>query len=127
MRFLMLSASMESFLQLIVALLIFVFVLGITYITTRWIGKYQKGHMNSKNLRIIETISAGQNKNICLLKAGTEYLVLAIGKDEIHSLATLTEDQLTDLSFMNEIPDTMVTTESFQEIFGQLKDKMSKK
>lgn len=127
MRFLMLSASMESFLQLIVALLIFVFVLGITYITTRWIGKYQKGHMNSKNLRIIETIPAGQNKNICLLKAGTEYLVLAIGKDEIHSLATLTEDQLTDLSFMNEIPDTMVTTESFQEIFGQLKDKMSKK
>lgn len=127
MRFLMLSASMESFLQLIVALLIFVFVLGITYITTRWIGKYQKGHMNSKNLRIIETIPAGQNKNICLLKAGTEYLVLAIGKDEIHSLATLTEEQLTDLSFMNEIPDTMVTTESFQEIFGQLKDKMSKK
>ena len=127
MRFLMLSASMESFLQLIVTLLIFVFVLGITYITTRWIGKYQKGHMNSKNLRVIETIPAGQNKHICLLKAGTEYLVVAIGKDEIHLLATLTEDQLTDLSFMNEVSDTMVTGESFQEIFGQLKDKMSKK
>ncbi len=127
MRFLMLSASMESFLQLIVTLLIFIFVLGITYLTTRWIGKYQKGHMNSKNLRVIETIPAGQNKNICLLKAGTEYLVVGIGKDEIHLLSTLTEDQLTDLSFMNEIPDSIVTGESFQEIFGQLKDKMSKK
>jgi len=127
MRFLMLTASMESFLQLIVTLLIFIFVLGITYLTTRWIGKYQKGHMNSKNLRIIETIPAGQNKHICLLKAGTEYLVVAIGKDEIHPLATLTEDQLTDLSFLNEIPDTVVSGESFQEIFGQLKDKMSKK
>ncbi len=127
MRILMLSASMESFLQLIVALLIFVFVLGLTYVTTRWIGKYQKGHMNSKNLRIIETIPAGTNKNICLLKAGREYLVVAIGKDEIHALATLTEDQLTDLSFLNEIPDTVMTGESFQEIFGQLKDKMSKK
>ena len=127
MRFLMLSASMESFLQLIVTLLIFIFVLGITYITTRWIGNYQKGHMNSKNLRVIETISAGQNKQICLLKAGTEYLVVAIGKDEIHPLATLSEDQLTDLSFMNEIPNAAVSGESFQEIFGQLKDKMSKK
>lgn len=123
----MLSASMESFIQLIVTLLIFIFVLVITYITTRWIGNYQKGHMNSKNLRMIETIPAGQNKHICLLKAGTEYLVVAIGKDEIHPLATLSEDQLTDLSFMNEIPNTAVPSESFQEIFGQLKDKMSKK
>ena len=127
MRFFMLSASMESFIQLIVALLIFVFVLVLTYLTTQWIGKYQKGHMNSKNLRIIETIPAGQNKHICLLKAGSQYLVVAVGKDEIHLLSTLTEDQLTDVSFLNEIPDTMITGETFQEIFGQLKDKMSKK
>ena len=127
MRYLMLSASMESFLQLIITLLIFVFVLLMTYLTTRWIGNYKKGHMNSKNLRVIETIPAGQNKNICLVKVGTEYLVVGIGKDEIHLLATLSEEQLTDLSFMNEIPSTMVTGESFQEIFGQLKDKMSKK
>jgi len=127
MRFLMLSASMESFLQLIVTLLIFIFVLAITYLTTRWIGKYQKGQMNSKNLRMIETIPAGQNKHICLVKAGTEYLVVAIGKDEMHLLATLTEEQLTDLSFKEELLHTDVSGESFQEIFGQLKDKMSKK
>ena len=127
MRFLLLSSSVESFLQLISTLLIFVFVLVITYFTTRWIGGYQRVRMNSKNLRIVETITAGANKNICLVKAGTEYLVVAVGKDEIHLLATLKEDQLTDLSFMNEIPDTMVTGESFQEILGQLKDKMSKR
>lgn len=123
----MLSSSVESFLQLISALLIFVFVLAITYFTTRWIGSYQKVRMNSKNLRIIETIGAGANKNICLIKAGTEYLVVSIGKDEIHLLTTLKEEQLTDLSFMNEIPNTVVTGESFQEILGQLKEKMSRK
>jgi flagellar protein FliO/FliZ len=123
----MLSASMESFLQLIVTLLIFVFVLFATYLTTRWIAKYQKGQIDSKNLRMLETIPAGQNKHICLLKAGTEYLVVAIGKDEIHSLATLTEEQLTDLSFKESSLYVEGTKESFQEIFGQLKDKMSKK
>ena len=122
-----LSASMESFLQLISALLIFAFVLLITYFTTRWVGNYQKVRMKSKNLQIIESLSVGNNKTICLIKAGNEYLVVAIGKDEIHPLATLKEEQLTDLSFLCEGAETAVSGESFQEILGQLKEKMSKK
>ena len=121
-----LSASMESFLQLISALLIFAFVLLITYYTTRWIGGYQKVRMKSKNLQVIESMAVGQNKSICLVKAGTEYLVVAIGKDEIRTLATLKEEQLTDVSFLED-DNSAVSGESFQEIFGQLKDKMSKK
>lgn len=127
MRFLMLSASMESFLQLISALFIFVFVLLITYFTTRWVGNYQRVRMKSKNLQVIESLTVGNNKSICLLKTGKEYLVVAIGKDEIHLLTALKEEQLTDFSFLNEIPDTVVSGESFQEILGQLKDKMSRK
>ena len=127
MILLSLSASLESFLQLISALLIFAFVLLITYFTTRWVGSYQKVRMKSKNLQVIESLSAGNNKSICLLKAGTEYLVVAIGKDEIHPLATLKEEQLTDVTFLDERNENPVTGESFQEILGQLKDKMSKK
>ena len=127
MILLSLSPSLESFLQLISALLIFAFVLLITYFTTHWVGTYQKARMKSKNLQVIESLSAGNNKSICLLKAGTEYLVVAIGKDEIHLLATLKEDQLTDVSFLDERIENPVTGESFQEILGQLKDKMSKK
>lgn len=126
MRFLMLSASAESFLKLMSVLLVFVLVLGLTYVATRWMGGYQKMRMKSKNLQVIETIPAGNNKMICLVKAGTVYLVVSVGKDEIHPLATLTEEQLTDLSFLQE-GNAGASTESFQEIFGQLKDKMSKK
>jgi flagellar protein FliO/FliZ len=122
-----LNASMESFLQLISALLIFAFVLLITYFTTRWLGTYQKGRMKSKNLQVIESLSAGNNKSICLIKAGTEYIVVAVGKDEIRPLTTLKEEQLTDVSFLNESTEVSVGGESFQEILGQLKDKMSKR
>lgn len=122
-----LSASMESFIQLISALFIFALVLLITYYTTRWVGSYQKVRMKSKNLQVIESLSVGNNKIICLIKAGTEYLVVAIGKDEIHPLTTLKEEQLTDLSFLNEGTEVMTGGESFQEILGQLKEKMSKK
>ncbi len=126
MNILMLSSSLDSFLQLIGVLLVFIFVLVLTYAVTRWMAGYQKVRMKSKNLQIVETIPAGNNKMICLIKAGTEYFVVSIGKDEIHPLMTLREDQLTDLSFLNEGDDS-VTGESFQEIFGQLKDKMSSK
>ena len=81
--------------------------------------------MKSKNLQVIESIPAGNNKMICLVKAGTEYLVVSVGKDEIHHLATLSEEQLTDLSFKTE--NTTNKEESFQEIFGQFKNRLSKK
>ena len=127
MRILMLSASMESFLELISVLFIFVFVLALTYFATRWMGTYEKAKMKSKNLQIIETIPAGNNKMIALVKAGTVYLVVSVGKDEIHPLATLAEEQLTDFSFLEETNNTAFGGESFQEILGQLKEKMSKK
>ena len=125
--FVMLSASMESFLKLMVTLLIFTFVLLITYLTARWVGSYQKVRMKSKNLQIIESIPAGNNKTIAIVKAGTMYLVVSIGKDEIHPLATLTEEQLTDFSFLAEDNNLIVGTESFQDILGQLKEKLSAK
>ena len=122
-----LTASMDSFIQLISALLIFAFVLLITYLTTRWLADFQKVRMKSKNLQVMESLSFGNNKSICLIKVGTEYIVVAVGKDEIHTLATLKEEHLTDVSFLEEGVDTRVTGESFQEILGQLKTKMSKK
>lgn len=126
MGILLVSSSLDSFLKLISVLLVFVFVLAITYVVTRWMAGYQKVRMKSKNLQIIETIPAGNNKMICLIKAGTEYLVVSIGKDEIHPLMTLKEDQLTDVSFLLE-GDASNNGESFQEILGQLKEKMSTK
>ena len=83
--------------------------------------------MKSRNLQVIESLSVGNNKSICLIKAGTEFLVVAIGKDEIHVLASLKEEQLTDVSFLEEGIANPVSGESFQEILGQLKDKMSKR
>ena len=91
---LLISSSLDSFLELIGVLLIFVFILVITYLCSKWMAGYQKMHMKSKNLQIIESIPAGNNKAICLVKAGTEYLVVGIGKDEIQYLATLSEEQL---------------------------------
>ncbi len=114
---------MESFLQLIGVLLIFVFVLVITYLTTRWMGGYTKAHTYNKNLKIVETIRVGNNKMISIIAAGTKYLVVSIGKDEVNLLGELTEEELLELP--KEEPGKY--QESFQEVLSKIKAKSSKK
>ena len=119
-------SSLDSFVQLITVLVIFIFVLIITYFTTRWMAGIQKGRSFNKNLRIIETISAGNNKMISIVQAGEKYLVVSIGKDEVHYLTELKQEELKDLSFMN--PDNQNDKQDpFAEIFGRLKEKYDKR
>ena len=121
----LLSSSIHSLVQLIGALIIFAFVLGVTYLTTRWMGGFQKSRSNNKNLHVIETISVGNNKYISIVEAGTVYLVVSVGKDEVHLLTRLTREQLKDFSFEHQ--GEKEKQESFAEILGKFKDMLPKK
>ena len=120
------TSSFSSFMQLLGVLLIFVFVLIITYFTTKWIAGYQKSKSFSKNLRIIETLRLAQNKYIQIIEAGEVYLVVGIGKDEITMLTTLTKEQLNDIDTY-ELTKQTEAGENFQEILNKLKEHLSKK
>ncbi len=56
------SRSLSSAMQLIGVLLIFIFVLVITWLATRFIAGYQKVQTQGKNLKIIETQRLYNNK-----------------------------------------------------------------
>lgn len=119
------NASADSFLKLITVLFIFVFVLLLTYLTTRWMAGFQKSRASNKNLRVIETVSVGNNKFISIVEAGTEYLVVSIGKEEVNLLTTLKKEQLKDLSFLDEtFPGT--SNDSFKKILDKFKDSLPK-
>ena len=118
------TSSLESFIQLITVLVIFIFVLILTYFTTRWMAGIEKGRSFNKNLRIIETINVGNNKMISIVAVGRKYIAVSIGKDEVNFLTELTEADLKDLSFLN--PDTANTpTDPFADIFNRLKKNYS--
>ena len=88
------SSRTDSYLQFLTVLVLFVFVLFITYFTTRFIANYQKNKINGKNIEVIETARISSNKYLQIVKAGNHYLLIAIGKDEIHMLTELTEEEL---------------------------------
>lgn len=120
------SRSLSSAMQLIGVLLIFIFVLVITWLATRFIAGYQKVQTQGKNLKIIETQRLYNNKFLHIVKAGEKYLVIAVGKEEIRLLATLTEEELLD---PEDSPPAV--KEQFQdalrEAIGKMKDRFPKK
>ena len=128
----LLSSSLESAIQLLGALLIFAFVLVITYFTAKWVGGYQKMSMCGKNLQIIESLKVAPNKFLCLVKAGKNYLVIAVGKDEVTLLTQLTEEQLSEVPIFdsyqgNVMSGKTVVAENFQEILEKVKGHFPKK
>lgn len=115
----------ESFFQLIGVLLIFLFVLAITYITTRWIGQYQQGMMQNKNIQVVETFRVSNNKFIQIIQVGKKYLVISVCKDVVNVLSELTEEDLVWKPSQEE--RGVKVNENFQQVFSRLKDKIPRK
>ena len=78
-----------SILKLIVSILIFVFVLVLTRITTVYIAKLQKVGMAGDNITVIETQRLSNTKCLHIVKIGEEYFALASGKDTITFISKL--------------------------------------
>ncbi len=120
------ASALNSFLQLMGAIVIFAFVLVITYFTTKWIGNYQQVHTTNKNLRVIESLRLTNNKFIQIVQAGDVYLVIAVGKEEVQLLTQLTKEQLTELPDFTKTQNTL-SQESFQDILRKVKKHIPKK
>ena len=121
------SSGVESFVQLLGILVVFILVLVLTYFTTKWIASYQKGHSYNKNLQVIETLKLTTNKYIQIIEAGDIYLVVAIGKDEVTFLTQLTKDQLKEGTFDDVATASKQTGENFGEILNKFKGHLPKK
>ncbi len=131
----LLSSSLQSFIQLLGVLLIFVFVLFITYFVTKWIGNFQKLQIHRGSLRVVESIQIAANKYIQIIKVGDVYLVIAVGKDEVTMLTQLTGEQLGITEDMTDedtvsgkgTAGSIAAQETFQEVMNRLKGHFPKK
>lgn len=91
---LVMTSRTDSYIQFITVLLLFVMILAAAYGVTRWIAKTQKGRTPEGNLEVMETCRLTPNKYVQIVRAGEKYLVIAIGKDEVHMLAELSREEL---------------------------------
>lgn len=111
------SNSANSYLQFMTVLILFVFVLAITYWTTKWIAGYQKSKKANTNLEVIETFQLANSKYIQIIRVGQKYLAVAVGKDSVTMLTEIPEEQLTFSGSENK--EQM----SFKELFEKMQKK----
>ena len=86
-----LGDPVSSSAQFITVLLIFLFVVAITYFTTRYIAGYQKNLIRTGNMELVESLRISNNKYLQIVKTGNKYLVIAVCKDTVTFLTELEE------------------------------------
>mgnify|MGYP001115416174 FL=1 len=88
------SGRTDSYVQFMTILVLFVFVLAITYFVTRWIGGYQRSAASDTNMEIIETLRMANNKYLQIIRVGQKYLAVAVCKDSVTMLTEIPKDDL---------------------------------
>lgn len=114
---------MDSFIKLMVSILIFAFVLLLTRFTTKYIAKLQKVRMTGENISVIETQRLSNTKSLYIVKIGQEYFALAAGKDTVSVIGKLDSS---GLNLPVENPDSPETGDSFGRILEKFKKKQDK-
>ncbi|MBO4987564.1 MAG: flagellar biosynthetic protein FliO [Lachnospiraceae bacterium] len=88
------SGHVDSFVQFVTVLLLFLIVLFITYGVTRWISGIQKTQMVGRNMEIVDTMRISSSKYLQIVRAGDKYLVMAVCKDTVTMLAEISKESL---------------------------------
>ena len=104
MTILILSSRAEGFAQFITAILIFVFVLALTCFTTRFVGKFQQVR-GYRNFESIESFRITNGKYLQLVRVGSKYIVIGIGKDSVTKICEVSEEDVKLLSEQQQMPD----------------------
>ncbi len=117
----LISGGVESAAQFLTVLVLFIVVLALTYFTTKFVGNYQKLQGFGKNIEAIETYRLTGNKFLQIVRVGRKYFLLSIGKDEVSSIAELSEEDL-DLN-----ADTPAANDRFKKMLEIARDKMNKR
>ncbi len=120
------ASTLRSLGQLVWVLMLFVLVLLLTLLTTRWIAKYQQGQLHNQNLKLLETLRVSTNGYIQIIKAGDVYLVIAVSKDHIEKLAEIPKEQL-HADAAEPTGQKIDMAESFHDILDKVKHHLPKK
>ena len=104
-----LTGKADSYAQFITVLFIFVAVLAVTALVTKWIAGYQKQLCESGNIELIVTVRIGNNKYIQLVRIGESYFAIAVCKDTVTALGQIPAEQLKGKT-------TLESTSGFREL-----------
>lgn len=100
----------NNFWDFIAILLIFVFVLGLTLVVTKWMASYQKNKGTNGNIELLDCAQISNNKYIQVVRVGETFFAVAVCKDTVTMLGEIPKDQL-------QVREVVNSVQSFKDIF----------
>ena len=101
--------------QFLTVFLIFIFVLGVTYFSTKYIAGIQKERYKTGNIELIETLRISNNKYLQIVRVSNKYFCMAVCKDTVTMLGEIQKEDL----FLYEKSESSYI--NFQEILEKIK------
>lgn len=114
--FLTVSNGVNSVAQFFTVFIIFLFVLAITYFSTRVIAGIEKKRMICGNMELLDALRISNNKYLQIVKIGERYLCIAVCKDTVTMLLELKKEDIKEIR-----PESMPV--DFQVLFDKVKKK----
>ena len=101
-----------------------VFIIYLSYLCSKYIGKGMNRNGNSRYMRLIDQLMIGQDRYVAVVQVGEKYLFIAVTSGQINLLKELKEE---DLFLLNpDGADGNAKTPDFKELmakFGKLTKK----
>ena len=117
-----LLAGWENLGELITVIAIFIFVVAVTYFTTRFVGNYEKGRLRGSNIEVIESQRVAINKYIMIVRVADKVIAVAVSKNEMRMLTELDKDSVHELT-----PGGTLDTIPFKDVLQKAKAKLTQK
>lgn len=106
---------MPGYVTAIGTFLLAAFIIYLSYICSKYLGKGLARSSRSKYMRLVDQLMVGQNRTLAIVQVGEQYLLLGIAQEQIRTLGELTEEELIPLPEM-EIDATL----DFSQILSKL-------
>lgn len=88
------TSTISDIAQLFTVLIIFIAVLVITMLCTKWMGNFQKAQSSSGSAEVIETVRLAPGKWLQIIRIGSKIKVIAVCKDTVTYLGDVDESDL---------------------------------
>lgn len=115
------ASSVDSFIQLVTVLVLFAFVLGATFLTTKFVGNFQTVQSKNRNFELIEVFKLSNSTYLQLVRIGNKYFVIAVGKEQANVVTEIDEEDIIQNT------DNNSGNEMFSHILSKAKERLSNK
>lgn len=88
------SNSAYGFFKFLYYLIIFVIIISLAFLFTKYVAKKGLGNRNNKNIKVIESVSLGVDKSLLLIKVGEQYFLIGSAQKNIVFLSEVKSEAI---------------------------------